>query len=149
MPVDPEILAANRRATERIRSIGERLTDEQLRHPVGEHWTMAITLAHLAFWDRRALDSLRRSVAANEPAAADIDVVVNDLSLPQWAALPPRETVRLALDAAAETDAFVATLDESLAEAILAASPRVVRRHLHRNEHLDEAEAAIRDGAAS
>ena len=143
MPVDPEILAANQRSTDRIRTIGERLTDEELRHPVGEHWTVAITLAHLAFWDRRALDSLQRSVAANEPAAAVIDVVVNDLSLAQWAALPPRETARLALDAAAETDAFVATLDESLATAILAASPRVVRRHLHRNEHLDEAEAAL------
>jgi hypothetical protein len=143
MPVDPEILAANERSTDRIRSIGERLTDDELRHPVGEHWTVAITLAHLAFWDRRALDSLRRSVAANEPAAAVIDVVVNDLSLPQWAAIPPRETVRLALEAAAETDAFVATLDASLAAAVLTASPRVVRRHLHRNEHLDEAEAAL------
>jgi hypothetical protein len=143
MSIDPEILAANQASTDRIRAIGERLTDEELRHPVGEHWTVAITLAHLAFWDRRALDSLRRSVAAGRPAAADIDIVVNDLALPLWAAIPPRDTVRLALDAAAETDAFVATLDESLVEALLAASPRVVRRHLHRNEHLDEAVAAL------
>jgi DinB family protein len=143
MPLDPEIHAANRAATARIRAIGERLTDDQLRTPVGEHWTVAITLAHLAFWDRRALDSLQRSVAAG-PEAADVDIVVNDLSLPLWAAIPPRDAVRLALDAATATDAFVATLDGALADELLASHVRWVRRSLHRNEHLDDAEAALR-----
>ncbi len=104
MPVDPEILAANERSTERIRAMAEHLTEDAMRHPVGEHWTVAITLAHLAFWDRRALDSLRRSVAANAPTAADVDIVVNDLSLPLWAAIPPSDAVLLALDAASEID---------------------------------------------
>ena len=144
MPLDAEIHAANRAATERIRSIGGRLSDDQLRTPVGEHWTVAITMAHLAFWDRRALDSLQRSVAAGRPEAADVDIVVNDLSLPLWAAIPPREAVRLALEAAEATDAFVATLDGPLAEQLLAAHVRWVRRSLHRTEHLDEAEAALR-----
>ena len=148
MPVDPEILAANARSTERIRAIAEHLTEDAMRHPVGEHWTVAITLAHLAFWDRRAHDSLRRSVAANAPTAADVDIVVNDLSLPLWAAVPPSDAVRLALDAASEIDAFVATLDGPLAGVLLDAHPRWVRRHLHRDEHLDEAEAALRGGAS-
>jgi hypothetical protein len=47
MPIDPEILAANRRAAERIHVLGLRLDDEALRHPVGAEWTVAITLAHL------------------------------------------------------------------------------------------------------
>ena len=146
MPVDPEILAANERSTERIRALAERLTEDAMRHPVGEHWTVAITLAHLAFWDRRALDSLRRSVAANAPTAADVDIVVNDLSLPLWAAIPPSDAVRLALDAASEIDTFIATLDGPIAGVLLDAHPRWIRRHLHRDEHLDEAEAELRGG---
>ena len=148
MPVDPEILAANDRSTARIRAMADHLTADAMRHPVGEHWTVAITLAHLAFWDRRALDSLRRSVAANAPAAADVDIVVNDLSLPLWAAIPPSDAVLLALDAASEIDRFIATLEGPLAGLLLDAHPRWVRRHLHRNEHLDEAEAGLRGGAA-
>ena len=142
MSLDPEIHNANRAATDRIRSYGE-LTDHQLRTPVGEHWTAAITLVHLAFWDRRALDSLQRSVAAGRPEAADLDVVLNDLSLPIWAAVPPRDAVRLAIAAAEETDAFVATLDGPLADELLANHVRWVRRSLHRGEHLDEADAAL------
>jgi hypothetical protein len=143
MPLDPEVHVANRASTARIRALGE-LTDDTLQTRVGEHWTVAITLAHLAFWDRRALDSLRRSVAAGRPGAADVDTVVNDLSLPLWAAIPPRDAVRLAIEAAEATDAFVATMDGPAADDVLASHVRWIRRSLHRNEHLDEAEAAIR-----
>jgi hypothetical protein len=142
MPLDPEIHAANRAATERIRALGE-LTDGELQTRVGEHWTVAITLAHLAFWDRRALDSLRRSLAAGRPEAADVDIVVNDLSLPLWAAIPPRDAVRLAIEAATDIDEFVAMLESPLADELLASHVRWVRRSLHRNEHLDEAHAAL------
>jgi hypothetical protein len=143
MPLDPAIHAANRAATERIRALGE-LTDDELRTPVGEHWTVAITLSHLAFWDRRAMDSLRRSAAAGRPDAADVDIVVNDLSLPLWAAIPPRDAVRLAIEAAEATDAFVAAMDGPVADAVLAAHVRWISRSLHRTEPLDEVEAALR-----
>jgi hypothetical protein len=142
MSLDPEIHAANRAATGRIRALGER-TDEELRTRVGEHWTVAITLVHLAFWDRRSLDALRHSVDADRPVPTDLDIVVNDLSLPIWAAVPPREAVRLALDASTEIDEFVARLQSPLADELLASHVRWVRRSLHRNEHLDEAEAAL------
>ena len=143
MSLDPEILDANRRATDRIRALGE-LPDEELRRPVGEHWTVAITLVHLAFWDRRSLHALQRSVDADRPVPTDLDIVLNDLSLPIWAAVPPRDATRLALDAATEIDDFVATLDGPLADELLASHVRWVRRSLHRSEHLDEADAALR-----
>ena len=143
MPLDAEIHAANRAATERIRALAK-LTDDALRTPVGEHWTAAITLAHLAFWDRRALDSLRRSVAAGRPETVDVDIVVNDLSLPLWAAIAPRDAARLAIEAAEMTDAFVAMMDGPVADDVLASHARWIRRSLHRNEHLDEADAALR-----
>ena len=140
----PQIHAANRAATERIRALGE-LPDDELRTPVGEHWTVAITLVHLAFWDRRSLHALQRSVEADRPVPTDLDIVLNDLSLPIWAAVPPREAIRLALEAATAIDEFVATLESPLADELLASHVRWISRSLHRNEHLDEAEAALRD----
>jgi hypothetical protein len=142
MSLDPEIHAANRAATDRIRALGE-LSDDEMLTPVGEHWTVAITLVHLAFWDRRSLHALQRSVEADRPVPTDLDIVLNDLSLPIWAAVPPRDAARLALEAATEIDEFVATLQPPLADELLASHVRWVRRSLHRNEHLDEAEAAL------
>ena len=142
MPLDPEIRDANRAATERIRSLAGRLTDDELHQPVGEHWTVAITLAHLAFWDRRALDAVSRTAAGSGPIP-DVDVVVNDLSLALWAAIPPREAAQLAIESAEALDARIETLPDAVTAAVLAANPRWIRRSLHRNEHLDEAEIAI------
>ena len=141
MPLDPEIRDANRAATERIHGVAARLTDDELRQPVGEHWTVAITLAHLAFWDGRALDAVSRVAEGSEPP--DVSVVVNDLSLALWATVPPREAARLAIESAEALDARIETLPDDVTAAIIAANPRWIRRSLHRNEHLDEAEAAI------
>ena len=90
MALDASFVELNRASTERIRALAARLTDAELQHPVGEHWTAAIALVHLAFWDRRALDLLDRTEQAGKLVAPEIDVSVNDLSLPIWAAVPPR-----------------------------------------------------------
>ena len=55
MGFDQSFIELNRASTNRIRAFAERLTDEELLHPVGEHWTIAITLVHIAFWERRVL----------------------------------------------------------------------------------------------
>jgi len=49
MTVDPTYIASNRASTARLRALAARLSDDELGHPVGEHWTVAIALAHLAF----------------------------------------------------------------------------------------------------
>jgi hypothetical protein len=72
--------------------------------PVGEHWIVAIALAHLAFWDRRVmyvLDMTKRDGALFIP---EIGIFVNDLSLPLWAAIPPREAARIAIETADALD---------------------------------------------
>ena len=55
MTLDLSFVERNRASTERMRSLAARLTDEELLHPVGEHWTVAIVFAHLAWWDRRVM----------------------------------------------------------------------------------------------
>ena len=106
--------------------------------------TVAIAFAHLAFWDRRVLDVLDRTERAGKLVSSEIDVSVNDLLLPLWAAIPPREAVRLAIESAEALDRRLEGFPPALLEAIYDRSPRWVVRALHRNEHLNEVEIALR-----
>ena len=143
MPIAAEIRDANRAATERIRSLAGSLTDEQFRRPVGEHWTVSMVFVHLAFWDRRCLAMFDRIEQAGRDTEVDIDLVVNDLSLPIWAAVPPHDATRIAIEAAEALDARIDGYPDDLAAIVLESHPRWIRRHFHRDEHLDEAEAAL------
>ena len=143
MTTDRSFVELNRASTERIRALAARLSDAELAHPVGEHWTVAIALAHLAFWDRRVLDGLERSERAGKLAVPDIDLSVNDLSLPLWAAIPGREAARIAVEAAAALDHKLEGYPAALLEAVYAHNRRWVVRAVHRDEHLDEVEAAL------
>ena len=89
MPMDRSFVQLNRAATERLRRLVNGLTDDQLRQPVGEHWTVGVCLAHLAFWDRRAMYVMEMTRKEGKAFTPNIDIFVNDLSLPLWAAIPP------------------------------------------------------------
>ncbi len=134
----------NRASTERIRALAGRLSDEEMRRPVGEHWTVGVAFAHLAFWDRRVMYVLDRTEQAGKLFVPEIDIYVNDLSLPLWAAIPPREAARLAIENAAALDERLEQFPQPLLEKLYAHNKRWVVRAHHRNEHLDEVEAALR-----
>ena len=144
MTMDRSFIERNRISRERIRSLAARLSAEQLQHPVGEHWTVAITLAHLAFWDRRAMYVLDMTQRDGKLFIPEIDIFVNDLSLPLWAAIPPRLAARIAVDTAEEVDRRLETFPPALLEEVYVHNQRWVVRALHRDEHLDQAEAALR-----
>ncbi len=141
MPLDPSYIEKNRVSRERIKVLVARLSDEQLLHLVGEHWTVAIALAHIAFWDRRVMYVLDMTERDGKVFIPAIDIVVNDLSLPLWAAIPPREAARLCIEAAEECDRRLESFNPKLLEEIYETNKRWVVRALHRNEHLDEVEA--------
>ena len=143
MTLNSSFSERNRAATERIRALATRLTDDDLRRPVGEHWTVAIALAHIAFWDRRVLAVLDATEKADRLSYPSIDFSVNDLLLPFWAAMPPKEAVRLAIESAARVDERLAGFPPALLEELYADDPRWVVRALHRDPHLDEVEAAL------
>lgn len=143
MPVDPTFSERNHTATARMRALADRLTDEELQHPVGEHWTVAIALAHLAWWDRRVLHVLDTTERDNEVFIPELDLFVNDLSLPLWAAVPPREAARIAIETAETLDDRLDNYPQDLLEKINEQVPRWVVRAIHRNEHLDELDEAL------
>ncbi|KPV53326.1 hypothetical protein SE17_10285 [Kouleothrix aurantiaca] len=144
MGLDAEFDARNRAATERLRAVAARLSDADLARAVGEHWTVGVVYAHIAFWDRRVMYVLDKTERDGAVFIPDLDIFVNDLSLPLWLAIPPREAVRIALENAEELDERLATYPPALLEAVYETNPRWVERARHRGEHLDEAEAALR-----
>ena len=145
MPLDPSYNDLNRASTERIKKLAASLTDEEMQTRVGEHWTVAIALAHLAWWDRRVMYVLDRSAQDGKLFIPEIDIFVNDLSLPLWAAIPPREAARIAIETSADLDAWLETYSPNLLEEIYNYNKRWVVRALHRNEHLDEVDAALKN----
>jgi hypothetical protein len=144
MTLDPSFKERNRASTQRIRDLAARLSDEEMKHPVGEHWTVAIALAHLAFWDRRVMYVLDKTERDRKLFIPELDVFVNDLSLPLWAAIPPREAARIAIESAEALDKRLETYPPALLEEIYGYNQRWVVRALHRGEHLDEVDAALK-----
>ncbi len=140
-----DFIAANRHERERLRTLVARLTEEELMRPMGDHWTVAVALAHLAFWDERALFLLRKWQRQG-PAPSPIDIdVTNDCLLPTWRAIPPRAAANLAVAAAEAVDRELEAASPELISAIakLGEDYRLYRS-IHRRHHLDQIEAVIR-----
>ena len=141
--MDRSFIELNRASRERMRALAERLTDEEMQTRVGEHWTVAIVYAHIAWWDRRVMYVLDMTEKVGKLFIPEIDIFVNDLSLPLWAAVPPREAVRIAMENAEALDKRLEEYSPALLEEIYNYNKRWVIRALHRGEHLAEAEAAV------
>jgi len=144
MTLDRSFIEQNRASTERMRLLAARLSDEEMQHPVGEHWTVAIALAHMAWWDRRVLYALDMTERDGKLFAPEVDIFINDLSLPLWAAIPPREAARLGIETAEALDKRLEGFPPALLEEINTYNMRWVLRALHRNEHLDDVDAALK-----
>ncbi|MBA3689547.1 MAG: DinB family protein [Chloroflexi bacterium] len=151
MATQRQYVAENARELDRLRSMVERLGDEDLRRAVNDSWTVAGVLGHIAFWDGRAL-ALAEKLAGGEPLGPsddepeDVDWI-NDASRPLIHAIAPRTAADVALRIAEETDRRVADLPPELAAQawpLAEGSPLNLSRAGHRAEHLDEIEAALR-----
>ena len=142
--LDKSYIEKNRISRERMRTLIEGLSDEKMQTKVGEHWTVSIVYAHIAWWDRRVLYILNESEKNGKLFIPEIDIFVNDLSLPLWAAVPPKEAMRIAMENAEAVDKRLEEYPEALLEEIQNYNKRWVTRALHRNEHLNEAEEALK-----
>jgi hypothetical protein len=118
------------------------LSDDELRRPLPAGWTVAALLAHLAFWDARALFLLDKWGRGVAPSTADDEPADVD-----WI----NEAAQLALRLAEEADRRVAALSDALLARLRASGGPVdlrrafnVARAHHRQEHLDEIEHALR-----
>jgi hypothetical protein len=137
----------NTRERERLRALIAGLSDDELRSPVNEHWTVAGVLGHIAFWDARVLalaEKLERGVPFSPSDAEPEDVDwINDAMRPLIHAIAPRDAAQLAFRLAEETDRRVASLAPDRMYPNDGNSPLNAFRATHRAEHLDEIEAAL------
>ncbi len=143
MTMDRSFIELNRASTGRIRALAARLTNEEMQTKVGEHWTVGIVFAHLAWWDRRVMYVLDMTEKDGRLFIPEIDIFVNDLSLPLWAAIPPRAAAAIAIETSETLDKRLEDYSAELLEEIHNYNKRWVIRALHRVEHLDEADAAL------
>lgn len=143
MTMDRSFVEQNRASTERMRTMAARLSDEEMQTKVGEHWTVAIVFAHLAWWDRRVMYVLDMTEKDGKLFIPEIDIFVNDLSLPLWAVIPPREAARIGIETAETLDKRLEEYSPELLEEIYNYNKRWVIRGLHRGEHLDEADEGL------
>jgi hypothetical protein len=135
----------------RLKALVERLSDAELSRPMPAGWTVAGVLAHMAFWDARALYFMNKWESGIAPSEADHEQGdvnwINDSAKPLCLALPPRTAANLALQLAEETDRRVAELsDELLAQIYAIGQPFNLSRASHRGEHLNEIERALQMG---
>jgi hypothetical protein len=136
----------NRASRDRLAAVIAQLGDRSI--PLSGGWTAAALLAHLAFWDGLGAARLERYLRERKPMEFGSDVLtefINAAGLAQWTATPIRTAAALATDAAAKVDRLIEGLPKDAFDAIRAMNaPRVLDRSLHRKEHLDEIERALR-----
>ena len=144
--MDRPFVSENANERERLQLLVERLTDEELMFPIGNGWTIAVALAHLAFWDQRALFVIRKwKKDGVEPSAIDFDAI-NDALLSICLAVPPRKAANLAISSAEAIDRELEEASTELIHEIVGLGEKFwLCRSIHRKEHLDEIEEFLSD----
>jgi len=139
----------NNRERERLRKLISRITDEELTLILyQEGWTIAVALAHLAFWDQRRLVTLRKwEKQGVSPSLIDDNLgdIINDSLLPFFLEIPPRKAADMAISAAEKIDRELEKLSPEMTDAITSLGDRhALNRAMHRKMHLDDIEKLLK-----
>ncbi len=138
-----ELDGANAEATADLADLVATLSDADLAADLGDGWTVAMALAHLAYWDSFHAARWRHAAenGLDRPPFASNDVTSrsNEALEATWRALPVAAVPALCLEAAAAIDTVVASLsDAQVAAAIADGSESLVNRVPHRRDHIDQ-----------
>src|SRR5438477_6906661 len=105
--MDGSPLAPNETERKRIAALVSWISEDELGRTGPNGWTVAVLLAHLAFWDRWAEHLIHRWRRGQMPPPTLpnwYDDAMNAVLLYQWQALPPSTAARLAMEAADAVD---------------------------------------------
>jgi hypothetical protein len=142
-----QFVVENARERKRLHNLVNNITDEELTTTLYEEgWTIAVALAHLAFWDNRRLVLVRKWKQNGVTPVPNIDVdITNDTLVPFLLAIPPRKAAELATLTAEALDHELEEASLDLIAAMEALGDRhALNRSIHRKMHLDEIEALLR-----
>jgi len=142
--MDRPFIVENKKERDRLRRLVDRISDQELSLPMWEGWTVAAALAHLAFWDQRALVLIKKWKKSGVASSPIDDDVTNDSILPLCLAIPPRVAARLAVTAAEAIDLELENANENLTSDIWQLGERFrLYRSDHRKLHLDQIERLL------
>jgi hypothetical protein len=140
----PEIIRENESETNRMEALCQKMTESDLAVTMEAGWTVSAVLAHLAFWDVRAIKLIEwwRQKGV-EYSALDTDLI-NEVTREIFIHLPGRTAAKFTLEQARKLDKIISELDPAMIEKINQIGKNVrLQRYLHRRTHLDEIELAI------
>lgn len=148
--MDRSYITRNDASRARLDALLDSVTEEQLALEV-DGWPVGVHLAHLAFWDRFTLLRWQETVRSGRGVPVSVPEpltdLINDAQVGQWAALHSDERRALVRLAAADCDAHVAELPDTLVQAAQDAGlDRTLDRSVHRQLHLGPVEAALTAG---
>ena len=144
MPVSAELAESNRVQPERLRKLVGRLTADMRAVRLPRGWTVAVALAHMAFWDRQRLCLMRRWAAGDMCNGGYDGALFNEVLLPFLEMIPPEQAAAAALQSAEEVDLFLLTVPDEVVELALARPDRPnLDRGAHREYHLERIELAL------
>ncbi|MGA9695545.1 MAG: maleylpyruvate isomerase N-terminal domain-containing protein, partial [Dehalococcoidales bacterium] len=119
--MEQNYITANKKERERLRKMVQGMTDEELKLVIyKEGWTVAVALAHLAFWDRRRVVLMQKwqkqGVSPSSTSDELVDII-NDSLLPFFLELPPRQAAEMAVSIAEQVDREIEKLATESIEA--------------------------------
>ncbi len=139
-----EIIRENALGNEALKKLVGGLSPADLLTPMEAGWTVSAVLAHLAFWDQRAItliDKWKREGAGDSPIDTD---VINEVTRHLCLAIPPEKAAQIAVSTADEIDHVIEGLPPNLIDAIRTTGKTVkLNRADHRWTHVGEIERAI------
>ena len=144
--MEPELLVQNELERDRLATLVGKLSDEDLARDLGGGWTVAVALAHLAFWDERAALLLERYVEGTPHHHLPdwYEDLLNQTLEPQWRVLPPRAIAEQAVAAAEHVTRVLRLLEDDLCARLETNDEGyLLRRFNHRREHIEQIEAAL------
>lgn len=145
MPYDVTLVRENDLSRERLRELFARLTDAQYAIAPENAWTIGSTLAHVAVFDRRAIEILNRWEREGVAPSPNDPDIINGALAPFLRELPPAAISRLAMEFAEILDAKLAALPDAVLDEFESkgGAPFRLSRASHRNEHVEQIEAVL------
>jgi hypothetical protein len=146
MTTHADTVARNATSRQALAALVDRLTTPDLLRDLGDGWTVAMALGHLAFWDGRQLGALQLFSERGEVLGEEDSDATNAGLEPLLGALDPAVAGSLAIEAADAVNAYAATFDWEAAARTLGdpAAHLPLARWSHREEHIAQIEAALR-----
>lgn len=141
-------VAENTKERERLKVLISRITDEELKLPLYEEgWTVTVALAHLAFWDQRALALMKKWEKNGVTLSPADGEIINNALIPVLMTIPARAAAELAVSSAEAIDKELEDAPLDLISAIESTegSPTRLYRSTHRKIHLDAIETLLKN----